>query len=178
MSDLKQKNLELSARQLLLNFFSSQIATHGRVFIGFAALIFTILSIRLTIKTVLNVWQLGIIYFAVFMSGLVIFYVLFRLIGYGYFADSVINAPLSCNLVENESTEQCFIYPLVEKMRDYAFTSGEVKNRRIVGLFPVKWFMSHKEQWKGIVVSIVFSLATTFLFFLLLDLEILSALFY
>lgn len=172
MSDSEQRNLELSARQLLLNFYGSEINTHGRLFIGFAALIFTIISVRATFKTgkiALNIWQLGIIYFAVFISGLAIFYVLFRLIGYGYFANSVIHAPSSCNLIKNECTEQSFIYPLVADIQKHAFNSSKGESK-ILGLFPVKCFMSGKEQWKGKVISFLLSLFTTFLFFLLLEL--------
>jgi len=167
MSDPEQVDCELSCRQLLLHFYSSEINTHGRVLIGFAALMFTILTVRVSLfnHSPLATWQLFIFYGFVFAVALTMFYLLFRLVGYGILANATIHAPRVQELKQKNSS---LVYPLVYDIKEFVVRN----DNKILFLFPIEYFFvfgNTSKQRYGFLISFGFSIISAFLVYLLLE---------
>jgi hypothetical protein len=165
MTISEEKNSEQISRQLLLNFYSSEINTHGRVLIGFAALMFTILTVRVDlfgIKSLTDL-QYWIFYSLIALVAWGIFYLLFRLIGYGILANSTIHAPRITT--QYNPTTQSPIFPIVL----------DVSNHARKALFPIDWFFDlgkSKRQIVGFVISFVSGVVTTYLIYQILEISL------
>jgi hypothetical protein len=160
-----EAELQVSCRNLLLNFYSSEISTHGRMFIGFAALFFTIIQIKLSLDAmniILRPIQTIIIYFSVFAIGCAIYYIIFRLICYGVYANATIHATLT-ELREIMRLPNC-VSVITTKIYQYVLKESS----KILFFLPVSYFLVPAQQKFGIMISAGFSLATTFLFYLVI----------
>jgi len=86
-------NYELQCRKLLLDFYSAEINSHGRLIIGFAVLMLTLTQIRqnfLIHNYPLSSCHFFLIYFGIFAVAFGLWYSFFRLIAYGTLANAVI----------------------------------------------------------------------------------------
>ena len=76
-----------------MDFYSSEINSHSRLIIGFAALMFTLIQIRekfVVDSVTISYWQCFTIYSGIFSTAFVLLYSLFRLFAYGLLANAVI----------------------------------------------------------------------------------------
>ena len=160
-------NHEFSSRKLLLDFYSSQISTHSRIFIGFSALMFTILNVRVTLfdtigRSALKSWQLIILYGFVLALGFIIFFVLFRTIGYGILANATIHVALLSKLEPIKGKSR--VFPFLKDVSASILDNDHAN--KILFFFPIDCFFNiggHRKQWKGFLISLGISTVVTFL---------------
>jgi hypothetical protein len=165
MSDSNKENLESACRQLLLSFYSSEINTHGRVLIGFGVIMFSILSVRFNLIAPLAIWKLLILYVGIGGVAWALFYLLFRLVGYGILANATIHAPSTTPLKQEMYSAAS---QLVTDIGNYV----KNKDKWILSLFPVEWFVVFggvRRQRRGFIFTLVLSIVTTGFMYLLIE---------
>ena len=83
----------INVRKLFLDFYSSEINTHGRLIIGFAVILFTLIEIKLRLYVPRSL-QSSIIFPCIWLVSFAIWYSLFRLLRYGMLANAVVHMDL------------------------------------------------------------------------------------
>jgi hypothetical protein len=118
-----------------MSFFSSELNTHGRLVIGFAAIVFTVSQIALGVSelyTPLSSAQYWIVVMAMFVASMAFCFVLMRLLVYGVLANYVLRIKLESFRAMPQKIEiACW------------------KNEKILLIFPVSWFLSAGQKGGG-----------------------------
>jgi hypothetical protein len=120
-------NLELN--KLLLSFYSSQLNNHGRMVIGFAALIFTVTQVASSVSEPISCAQYWVIVTGMFFASLAFWFVLMRLLVYGVLASYAQHVELESFQTMNKQVE---------------VACG--KNENILWKVPVSWFATSEEH--------------------------------
>ena len=164
----KSKN-DLECNKFLANFYSSELSTHGRLVIGFAAIIFTISQIALGVSqkfTPLSSIQYWIIFFWMLIISSGFCYVLMRMLVYGILSSYALHIPLeNFTAMHNKVEIECS------------------RNGKILMFIPVSWFMwseknTLRRRFAGIfLICIVPSILISFSLMLVLELTTIQVLF-
>jgi hypothetical protein len=151
---------EMRCRKLLLDFYSSQTNTHGSLIIGFSVVLFAIVEIRISpmVAVYLSAFQNRILYFGMFLAGLVFYYLLFRYISYGTLANYTILTPW--REPSEEKTEMCNAEFFSKQVSKYVRQNAGLK-------WLIRYFITSTRE--GFLTASLLSLLTTFSFSLVLD---------
>lgn len=149
-------NYELQCRKLLLDFYSAEINSHGRLIIGFAVLMLTLTKIRqnfLIHNHTLSSCQFFLIYSGIFAVAFALWYSLFRLITYGTLANAVIET----GWIVTERAARMGQIPtsdFASKLPD----SIKRKKQKIAYVLPIEYLIS--SSWKRIGICAVLAFLT------------------
>lgn len=160
-------------RKLLLDFYSSELTTHGSLIIGFAAILFTILQIIQKLKDdplkIVSTEQIGICITGLLLTATALWFLLMRHLAYGILSSAVIETELDeqMNLrgalvsVRNRALKNK-IFSVIPS--SFFISSGDVvtESQRMLGLKGV--------SIAGILVCFIPGAVTTYLFLGLLAL--------
>jgi len=146
-------NYELQCRKLLLDFYSAEINSHGRLIIGFAVLMLTLTKIRqdflINDHTLLSNQALPI-YFGIFVVAFALWYSFFRLITYGILANAVIETGWTVSVRAGQIPTSDFASKLTESIKR--------KKQGIVSEQLAKYFYSNRKI--GCVICAVLAFLT------------------
>ena len=174
---------EMSCRKCFLDFYASEINTHGRLIIGVSVIIFTLLQARLTLQ---DLWiksiasevsypvfhhQLIVIYIGVFLASFAFWYLFLRLLAYGLLADMVIRAPWPTSS-EIEKSKKSITDFFALRVSDWAKKEQpqEAKNprdRRILLIVKSKYFTTSTRG--GFIICSIFASITVLLVLIILN---------
>jgi hypothetical protein len=145
---------EMQCRKLLLDFYSSQINTHGALIIGFSVVLFAIIQIRISpvIWNNVSILQDWILYFGIFLTGFALYYLFLRYITYGTMAHSTIRIPWKDPVCDSDSFRDAVSIDVQQK----------AQLRRLIKYFTTS-------TWQGFLIAFSLSLLTTFFLALVLD---------
>lgn len=118
---------EIQARKLLLDFYSSELTTHGRLIVGFAVILFSLLEIILQLEKPISGVRFWMAFFGLSLAAFALWFLLMRHFVYGVLANAVIHAPL------DNSTEKSF-----EELKKGVVRFGIAK--RILRIIPMSLF--------------------------------------
>jgi hypothetical protein len=130
---LPEDENEMQCRKLLLDFYSSQINTHGRLIIGFSVVLFAIVEIRISpmVANNLSALQNRILYFGIFLAGFALSYLFFRYITYGTLADYTIQTPWREPV--GDKTKMCNVDSFMAEVSNKVEHDAQL--RRLLGYF-------------------------------------------
>ena len=150
----QQEGNSVNLRKLFLDFYSSEINTHGRLIIGFAVILFTIIEIKLKFLELgisLLSPQSVIVYFCIGVVSFAIWYSLFRLLIYGMMANAVVHM----NLPQTKRGELVSMF--ASEAKKWVLTY----NKKVLVFFPTSWFLQYKKR--GAIVCSMLALLITIL---------------
>jgi hypothetical protein len=147
----------VSSRKLLMDFTSSEINTHGRMIVGFAVIILTLMQIKENLTSISS-WQNLIIYFGIFATIFALWYLLMRQLAYGGLASGYIYGQLAPNSKES----------ILMQLQSAAMHYIAEYRSRILIVFPTLWFIKSKKQKFGALTCVFLSIATTGLLYFLM----------
>ena len=132
----QQEQRELQIRELLLDFYASELTTHSRLIIGFSVILLTILQIAHSLRTGGSVsWaQSTILLLGIFFTAFALWFLLLRHFVYGILANSATHALPSENQEEN----------LLARMIDGV--KRDALEKKILGFIPTCLFYSTDER--------------------------------
>lgn len=151
---------EMQCRKLLLDFYSSQINTHGTLIIGFSVVLFAIVQIRISsaIANNISVLQDWILYFGIFLAGFALYYLFLRYITYGTLAHYTTRTPWKKSV--ESKPELCYVVLFASDV-----TGDVVQHAQLRKL--IKYFTG--STWQGFLIALFLALLTTFFLALVLD---------
>jgi hypothetical protein len=164
---------ELECRKVLMDFYTQQLNAHSRLLIGFAALLFTLVQIKLALMGQhLNPQQFLLqflaFYITVFLVSFGSWFLLLRHLGYGTLANAVmhVSAPTKQKQSSNLDRQNALGW-LHDKTRE------EARKRYLLFKLPCVWFHSFgipkQRQYRiyGLMVCGVFAFFTAFIIWIL-----------
>jgi hypothetical protein len=155
-------NNEIECRKLFLDFYSSQLNTHGSLIIGFSVVVFTLIGIWQAIRDILW-WQNLLLCFSVFVASFSLWYLLFRHLAYG----TLTGAVMFTEWKPDFDQDQCKNLPgqFANEMMKYV----KKWNSRILLIVPTEFFISGTGKMRyGVVICLVLSILTAaFSYFLI-----------
>jgi hypothetical protein len=159
-------NAELECRKFFMDFYTSQLNTHGRLIIGFSVLIFTITQMRIDLLGTLAFWNpnatIAILYLGIFSAIWIFFYLIFRDLTYG----------VLCNLVTSLEWKPEFELGkvMVADFTNYLIREGRKKSESGLSRTLLKFFVNSKDppfrMKVGYSICTILSLLTTLALFL------------
>jgi len=163
---------EVQIRKLLLDFYSSQLTTHSRLIIGFAALLFTVLTLFVDLKEPQLVQEIVTIV-GIFTVSTGFWFLIMRHLTYGHLSSTALHAPLA---------------PLTSLHDASIATRDHVLEKRILSVIPtalfctvgrevklIKWNVtSRKARLVGIILCLVLGIATTLMLAILVGIAVLA----
>lgn len=159
-------NEHLECNKLLLNFYASELSTHGRLVIGFAALIFTISQVALGVSqsfSPLNAEQFWIIAIGMFTTSMTFCFTLMRMLVYGILAAYSQHIKVDNFEIMNDKIEiECG------------------NKEKILGIIPISFYIGSKNRhplfrrFLGIVLCAIPSVIVTISLLLVLRLTTLN----
>ena len=158
----KEIDKQIQCRKLILDFYGSQLSTHGRLIIGFSVIVFTLIGIRNSIENIILV-QTIIIYLAIFSALCAFLYLLFRHLMYGQLCGAVMFTSWTPEL-EGAPDNDVF-----GKFALAVYNNVLETNRKKIARFvKTAWFIgiaNGKQKW-GVFLCVLLSLAITLLCYL------------
>jgi hypothetical protein len=149
---------EMDCRKLLLDFYSSEISTHGSLLIGFSIVIFTLVQIKVSLEPPIHVPQTTVLYLGILIANLAFWYVFFRYISYGTLADYTTRTPWKERTDENAS--MCEMEFFRREVSDYVRKKAQLKSL-------IKHFMGSSRI--GFLIAMLLAILTTILLAVALD---------
>jgi hypothetical protein len=151
-------DLQIQCRKLLLDFYGSQLGTHGRLIIGFSVIVFTIVGIRNAFQRI-AFYQSIILYIAIFLSMFGFLYLLFRHLTYGQLCGAVMFTTWKPEL------EKSSINDLVAEFSKEVDLNLRTYRSKIALRVPTGWFLYRDKQKWGATLCAVLSFSITFLLY-------------
>jgi len=131
----ENKEEVIQCRKLLLDFYSSELATHSRLIIGFTVILFTLASLLLEVtqssQQTISVAQFRIIYLSISLVAFGLWFLLMRHFVYGILATQALYATPS----EDHSKKN-------RLKRMLCGVAQKALEKRILGIIPVCLFFS------------------------------------
>jgi len=173
LTDSNNGNTEkwAQARKLLLDFYSSEINSHSRLIIGFAALLFTFLQVYQKIE-VPSFLQTIVFCIFVLPLALALWYSFFRLLAYGMMANAVVHVPdsvLEQKIKKKKNKGRPPSSILADAVVDQI--AGKVRKgeqEKILFKIPAQYFIRSESQKWGRLISFLLALGTIGLLYLML----------
>jgi len=165
---------EVECRKVFMDFYTQQLNAHSRLLIGFAALLFTLVQIKLALMGQhLNPQQFSLVQFWVFYTTIFLvsfgfWFLLLRHLGYGQLASAAMYVSAPTKQKQSSNLDRQNALDLLNEE-----ITKEVRKRHLLVIFRCVWFHSFnipkQRQYRiyGLMVCGVFALVTAFIIWIL-----------